>query len=168
MRTRKHSLLTLLGTYTAGKLKTLIFKPKLSLGFMLFFKPVVDEVKNMQTYIPEVDDQLVESEERTYMGFNVHLCRLYAEEGKGRFTVRQNILGHMQQGGWPSPFDRWVPALILPCEYFLSYNSVKNKSGLPEEYQHDALVIILLPLLFTGMMPFSMQGCGSGSGSALI
>jgi len=36
------------------------------------------------------------------------LYRLYAEEGKGRFTVRQNILGHMQQGGWPSPFDRNV------------------------------------------------------------
>jgi len=36
------------------------------------------------------------------------LFRLYAEEGKNSFTVRQNILGHMQQGGWPSPFDRNV------------------------------------------------------------
>jgi len=36
------------------------------------------------------------------------LYRVYSEEGKGRFTVRQNILGHMQQGGWPSPFDRNV------------------------------------------------------------
>jgi len=36
------------------------------------------------------------------------LYRLYAEEGKNSFTVRQNILGHMQQGGWPSPFDRNV------------------------------------------------------------
>jgi len=36
------------------------------------------------------------------------LYRLYSEEGKGKFTVRQNILGHMQQGGWPSPFDRNV------------------------------------------------------------
>ncbi|XP_023346270.1 ATP-dependent 6-phosphofructokinase isoform X2 [Eurytemora carolleeae] len=34
--------------------------------------------------------------------------RLYSEEGKNKFTVRQNILGHMQQGGWPSPFDRNV------------------------------------------------------------
>jgi len=32
--------------------------------------------------------------------------RLYSEEGQGRFTVRSNVLGHMQQGGWPSPFDR--------------------------------------------------------------
>ena len=34
--------------------------------------------------------------------------RLYNEEGKEKFSVRQNILGHMQQGGWPSPFDRNV------------------------------------------------------------
>merc|ERR1719495_2334906 len=34
--------------------------------------------------------------------------RLYSEEGKGKFTVRSNVLGHMQQGGWPSPFDRNV------------------------------------------------------------
>jgi len=36
------------------------------------------------------------------------LYRLYSEEGKNKFTARQNILGHMQQGGWPSPFDRNV------------------------------------------------------------
>jgi len=36
------------------------------------------------------------------------LYRVFTEEGKGNFTVRQNILGHMQQGGWPSPFDRNV------------------------------------------------------------
>ena len=36
------------------------------------------------------------------------ISRLYCEEGKDKFTVRQNILGHMQQGGYPSPFDRNV------------------------------------------------------------
>jgi len=36
------------------------------------------------------------------------LYRLYSEEGKDKFTVRQNVLGHMQQGGSPSPFDRNV------------------------------------------------------------
>lgn len=34
------------------------------------------------------------------------ISRLYAEEGKGVFTVRTNVLGHMQQGGTPSAFDR--------------------------------------------------------------
>uniref|UniRef100_H2Z9G9 6-phosphofructokinase n=1 Tax=Ciona savignyi TaxID=51511 RepID=H2Z9G9_CIOSA len=32
--------------------------------------------------------------------------RLYAEEGKNVFDCRVNVLGHMQQGGVPSPFDR--------------------------------------------------------------
>ncbi|XP_054641214.1 phosphofructokinase, muscle b isoform X2 [Dunckerocampus dactyliophorus] len=34
------------------------------------------------------------------------LFNLYSEEGKGVFDCRKNILGHMQQGGTPSPFDR--------------------------------------------------------------
>uniref|UniRef100_A0A4W5MDK2 Phosphofructokinase, muscle b n=1 Tax=Hucho hucho TaxID=62062 RepID=A0A4W5MDK2_9TELE len=34
------------------------------------------------------------------------LYNLYSEEGKGTFDCRMNILGHMQQGGTPTPFDR--------------------------------------------------------------
>jgi 6-phosphofructokinase 1 len=34
------------------------------------------------------------------------MCTLFAEEGKGIFDVRQAILGHLQQGGNPTPFDR--------------------------------------------------------------
>jgi 6-phosphofructokinase 1 len=34
------------------------------------------------------------------------LCSLYEEEGKEVFDVRPAILGHLQQGGDPSPFDR--------------------------------------------------------------
>uniref|UniRef100_A0A4X2KEE2 Phosphofructokinase, muscle n=1 Tax=Vombatus ursinus TaxID=29139 RepID=A0A4X2KEE2_VOMUR len=34
------------------------------------------------------------------------ICNLYSEEGKGVFDSRKNILGHMQQGGSPTPFDR--------------------------------------------------------------
>ncbi|XP_008285873.1 6-phosphofructokinase, liver type [Stegastes partitus] len=32
--------------------------------------------------------------------------RLYSAEGKGIFDCRVNVLGHLQQGGAPSPFDR--------------------------------------------------------------
>ncbi|XP_045463143.1 ATP-dependent 6-phosphofructokinase isoform X2 [Harmonia axyridis] len=32
--------------------------------------------------------------------------RLYSEEGKGVFSTRMNVLGHMQQGSTPTPFDR--------------------------------------------------------------
>jgi 6-phosphofructokinase 1 len=34
------------------------------------------------------------------------MCALFEEEGGGLFDVRQAILGHLQQGGDPSPFDR--------------------------------------------------------------
>ncbi|MBN1148597.1 MAG: 6-phosphofructokinase [Anaerolineales bacterium] len=34
------------------------------------------------------------------------MCALFEEEGKELFDVRQSILGHLQQGGAPSPFDR--------------------------------------------------------------
>ena len=38
----------------------------------------------------------------------ITIPRMYTEEGKDRFTVRDNVLGHSQQGGTPSPFDRNV------------------------------------------------------------
>jgi 6-phosphofructokinase 1 len=34
------------------------------------------------------------------------ICSLFEEEGKDLFDVRPTILGHLQQGGDPSPFDR--------------------------------------------------------------
>ncbi|XP_060776250.1 phosphofructokinase, muscle b isoform X2 [Neoarius graeffei] len=34
------------------------------------------------------------------------IFNLYSQEGKGVFDCRKNVLGHMQQGGTPSPFDR--------------------------------------------------------------
>ena len=34
------------------------------------------------------------------------ICSLYEEEGRDLFDVRPAILGHLQQGGDPSPFDR--------------------------------------------------------------
>ena len=34
------------------------------------------------------------------------MCALFEEEGKDLFDVRQAILGHLQQGGNPTPFDR--------------------------------------------------------------
>ena len=34
------------------------------------------------------------------------LCHLFEQESQGYFDVRQAILGHIQQGGAPTPFDR--------------------------------------------------------------
>jgi 6-phosphofructokinase 1 len=34
------------------------------------------------------------------------MCALFEEEGRDVFDVRPAVLGHLQQGGDPSPFDR--------------------------------------------------------------
>lgn len=45
---------------------------------------------------------------------------LFEEEGKGLFTSRRAILGHMQQGGNPTPFDRILGSrLAVKCITFL-------------------------------------------------
>lgn len=40
------------------------------------------------------------------------MCALFEEEGGDLFEVRKSILGHMQQGGAPSPFDRILAARL--------------------------------------------------------
>lgn len=48
---------------------------------------------------------------------------LFKEEGQGLFDVRQAILGHMQQGGDPSPFDRiFATRLASRCVHFVEKN----------------------------------------------
>jgi len=54
------------------------------------------------------------------------IYRLYSEEGKGIFTTRQNILGHMQQGGSPSVFDRNMGTkMAAKCVMWLMDNMAK-------------------------------------------
>ena len=48
------------------------------------------------------------------------MCALFEEEGKDLFDVRQAILGHLQQGGDPTPFDRiQATRLADKCVEFL-------------------------------------------------
>lgn len=48
------------------------------------------------------------------------MSALFEEEGNNLFDVRQAILGHMQQGGNPSPFDRiFATRLAARCIRFL-------------------------------------------------
>ena len=51
------------------------------------------------------------------------ISELFEEEGGGLFDVRQTILGHVQQGGDPSPFDRiQATRLAAQCIEFLVAN----------------------------------------------
>jgi 6-phosphofructokinase 1 len=43
------------------------------------------------------------------------MCPLFEKEGGDLFDVRQAILGHVQQGGDPSPFDR-IQAIRLAAK----------------------------------------------------
>jgi 6-phosphofructokinase 1 len=48
------------------------------------------------------------------------MCALFEEEGGDLFDVRQAILGHIQQGGNPSPFDRIMASrLAVECINYL-------------------------------------------------
>jgi 6-phosphofructokinase 1 len=56
------------------------------------------------------------------------MCALFDEEGRGLFEARQAILGHLQQGGNPSPFDRVMATrLASQCIDF-----VESEIGQPE------------------------------------
>lgn len=49
------------------------------------------------------------------------ICALFEEEGRGLFDVRRAVLGHMQQGGNPSPYDRiQATRLAARCIRFLT------------------------------------------------
>jgi 6-phosphofructokinase 1 len=55
--------------------------------------------------------------------------RLYNEEGRGVFTCRLNVLGHVQQGGRPSPFDRNLGSrMAIRCAQKLIEQIQANKT----------------------------------------
>jgi 6-phosphofructokinase 1 len=58
------------------------------------------------------------------------MSALFAEEGRDLFSVRQTILGHLQQGGDPSPYDRILATrLTARCLDYLSEEAVKPQPG---------------------------------------
>ena len=62
------------------------------------------------------------------------MVNLFEEEGKNLFDVRQAILGHLQQGGDPTPFDRVQAARqALRCIEFLEQEA-------PKKYPESACV----------------------------
>ncbi|MEP7161141.1 MAG: 6-phosphofructokinase [Dermatophilaceae bacterium] len=56
---------------------------------------------------------VVRNEEASTMYTTDFLARVFEEEGRDLFDVRQSILGHLQQGGTPSPFDRLLATRLV-------------------------------------------------------
>lgn len=71
-------------------------------------KDLQQDVYHMASKMAEgVQRGLILRNEKANENYNTEFIhRLYAEEGKGLFSTRMNVLGHMQQGGSPTPFDR--------------------------------------------------------------
>ena len=59
------------------------------------------------------------------------MCALFEEEGRDLFDVRPAILGHLQQGGDPSPFDRIQATRLgrLSLEHLIEACEAKSSSS---------------------------------------
>ncbi|XP_031355986.1 ATP-dependent 6-phosphofructokinase isoform X1 [Photinus pyralis] len=79
-----------------------IFEEKFSI------KDLQQDVYHMASKMSDgVQRGLILRNEKACENYNTEfIYRLYSEEGKGLFSARMNVLGHMQQGGSPTPFDR--------------------------------------------------------------
>lgn len=99
-------------------------------------RDLMGDVEHMQAKMHEgVQRGLILRNENCNPNYDTNfVTRLYSEEGKNIFTTRSNILGHMQQGGSPSPFDRnlgtkmaskaanWIFAQLNPDKKVFAYN----------------------------------------------
>lgn len=59
------------------------------------------------------------------------IVQLFTEEGKDSFETRINVLGHAQQGGSPSPFDRNLGTKLAAraVEWLLDRAKESTKNG---------------------------------------
>lgn len=71
-------------------------------------RELMEDVFHMQAKMAEgVQRGLILRNENANVNYTTDFIhRLYSEEGRNIFTSRMNKLGHMQQGGSPSPYDR--------------------------------------------------------------
>nr|WP_124054674.1 6-phosphofructokinase [Arcanobacterium ihumii] len=69
------------------------------------------------------------------------ISRIFEEEGGGLFDVRSSILGHMQQGGNPTPFDRTLAVRMMKTAMdSLNEQLTHGKDGAMHVGQHDGLI----------------------------
>lgn len=73
---------------------------------------------------------LIRNEKANHIYTTSFMRALFEEESENAFDVRQAILGHLQEGGDPSPFDRIQAALLAAdCVNFLLEEVQKGTAG---------------------------------------
>ncbi|KAL7035000.1 hypothetical protein ACKWTF_008208 [Chironomus riparius] len=104
-----------------------IFEEKFSI------KDLQQDVYHMASKMADgVQRGLILRNEKANDNYNTDFIhRLYSEEGKGLFSCRSNILGHMQQGGSPSPFDRNMGTKMAAkaVEWLVDQCKIHSKDG---------------------------------------
>jgi 6-phosphofructokinase 1 len=72
---------------------------------------------------------LIKSERANDLYNTQFLCSLFEEEGGHLFDVRQSILGHLQQGGNPSPVDRLLATRLgSKAAEWLIHQAISNNT----------------------------------------
>ena len=71
---------------------------------------------------------MIRNENANQIYTTAFMCALFEEEGKDLFDVRQSILGHLQQGGVPSPFDRTQATQLATHSIKFLIEQAKNDS----------------------------------------
>ncbi len=73
---------------------------------------------------------LIRSEKANPLYTTSFMCALFEQESQDLFEVRQAILGHLQQGGDPSPFDRiQATRLAARCVDFLTEEAARETAA---------------------------------------
>ncbi|MFH4976856.1 hypothetical protein AB6A40_003565 [Gnathostoma spinigerum] len=110
--------LATLSALASGADNAYIFEEKFGVRDMLQDVEVI--AKKMQKGVQRYLIVRCENANRNYTTEFVR--QLFAEEGKGEFSTRINVLGHAQQGGSPTPFDRNISTKLgaTALEYLLA------------------------------------------------
>jgi 6-phosphofructokinase 1 len=73
---------------------------------------------------------LIRNEDANPFYTTAFMCALFEQEGGDLFDVRQAILGHLQQGGDPSPFDRILATRMASASVdYLIQEAEKGSAG---------------------------------------
>lgn len=73
------------------------------------------------------------------------LARLFEAEGRGLYSVRRAVIGHVQQGGTPSPFDR-INATRLAYQAVMNLDTQLRKGTADYVAAHSGTEGLMAPL----------------------
>lgn len=106
---RKNGYLALMSAITTGAEKVYLFENGITLSELSEDTlRMIESFKNgRQLYL------VIRNENASEYYTSDLLRRIFEEEGSGLFDVRSLIIGHMQQGGNPSPFDRTLAVRMV-------------------------------------------------------